>query len=253
VADSYSYSFDGLRNYTRTDIDQTYKRAHLADKRQNSVEPIRRPSYSSSSDVQTGDPFQALGDNTRFSTFDQNGNPSAISQTVFYGYGTSTPPEETRSICDGRRLQIKNHLFKTSYDGSYNNYGATQGMFGPHGQQFLELEFRWDLDCRNRSGVFQVRHRSNLQRTNLAGRRARRLQTVVNRGYSFGDKEDPASAESSYKDPYQNTIDGGFNRSYTVTDYSKSYDANGKSFGAPTSWAIRRIKPVFRKLWMDIP
>ena len=148
--------------------------------------------------------------------------------TKIIGGGTFESP-----LAQSDGSKSKSYLV-TDYSKSYDKFGLTKNQTGPEAKGWswafdgTAIETTSDGTVTNfgytKSDIYQKFNSTIWSNTGVA-----RQETVINRSYSSN-----SACGGTYDSPIS-SIDGSYNRGYSTTDYSHSYDVNGKPVAiAPT-------------------
>ena len=235
IDESYSYAIDAQGHATKTILNQTFLPEAWALYAKTLLAQTEAWSYSTTSESQSQSDGVHENDGGLFMSWQNRGSMDP-SSTLVYGE-VKTPPQRLLdfTLADFATPQADKSenisYLKTDYTQSYEllpnqiiytNAPTAQGW----SRSFDGTAFNPD---NTRSGVqqadiFQQFDTSIWQAT----RGVARLQTVVQRGYSFVEElSKDQMAAYSYDNPAED-FEGATNRSYTVTSYSGAYLSNGK-------------------------
>jgi hypothetical protein len=193
----WSLSYDGNRSFTKTDLTQKYRSDSWGEFGKTILLETEAKSYSSDDSegsVIAGDPWG----------------------TTDLGGGTFEAPLEQTD------LSLNRSYLKTDYSKSYTVAGVPTAV-APEAKGWS-----WAYDGTailktlgyTKSDIYQKFDNAIWQKTGLA-----RLELVSSRSYT---SEVTNSDTWTYDNPYNNTADKSWSRSYTETNYKGSYDANGR-------------------------
>ncbi len=226
VRNGYSLAFDGEHTYTQSKIEQDFSADAWADLGKTVLQQTRTWTWSSDNAPQT-----TYSDDGHFVSFDDSGQINGdLGATTIYGGGSFDDP---LAQVEG---SMSNSYLVTDYSGAYD----PQSWKPWSDQAPTATGWSWSFDGTavdpdntnfgfTKSIINQVFNATIWGQSGVA-----RLLTVTSHSFS-SDRDGALDGQGGTFDDPIAAVDGSYSRSYSSTDYSNSYDINGK--------IIRQIVP----------